>query len=83
MELQHDDVFTIPEYCAVEKVSRAKVYDEWKRGIGVEFFRRGTKILISNEARIRHRQRLEREAREERAHPIEPEVDAESQNVAA
>ena len=58
-------VYTIPEYCAVEKVSRSRVYDEWKRGVGVEFFRRGNKILISHEARIRYRERLEREARKE------------------
>jgi hypothetical protein len=55
-------VYTIPEYCAVEKVSRSKVYDEWRRGVGVEFYRRGKKILISHEARVRHRERLEREA---------------------
>jgi hypothetical protein len=53
-------VYTLPEYCAAEKVSRSKVYDEWKRGAGVDFYRRGTKILLSHEARIRHRERLER-----------------------
>jgi hypothetical protein len=60
-------VYTIPEYCAAEKISRSRLYDEWKRGEGVEFFRRGAKILISHEARVRHRERLERQAREERA----------------
>lgn len=59
-------VYTIPEYCTAEKVSRSKVYDEWSRGDGVEFFRRGNKVLISHEARVRHRQKLEREAREKR-----------------
>jgi hypothetical protein len=60
------DVFTVPEYCSVEKVSRSKLYEEWARDEGVEFFRRGSKILISNEARVRYRQQLERKAREER-----------------
>jgi hypothetical protein len=55
-------VYTVTEYCIAEKVSRTKLYDEWKRGVGVEFYRRGTKILISHEARVRHRERLEREA---------------------
>jgi hypothetical protein len=58
-------VYTIPEYCLVEKVSRSRLYDEWKRGVGVEFFRRGNKILISHDARVRYRKSLERETREE------------------
>ena len=56
-------VYTIPEYCAAEKVSRSKLYAEWALGDGVEFFRRGNKILISHEARIRYREKLERAAR--------------------
>ena len=59
-------VYTIPEYLAAEKISRTTVYEEWKRGEGVEFFRRGDRVLISHEARIRHREKLERKAREER-----------------
>jgi hypothetical protein len=59
-------VYTIPEYCAAEKTSRSTVYAEWARGEGVEFFRRGNKILISHDARVRHRERLERKTREER-----------------
>jgi len=68
------EVYTIPEYCAAEKTSRAKVYEEWKRGEGVEFFRRGARILISHEARVRYRERLERQARE--AREIAPEASA-------
>jgi len=55
-------VYTVGEYCVAEKISRSKLYEEWSRGEGVEFYRRGTKILISHEARVRHRGRLEREA---------------------
>lgn len=60
-------VYTIQEYCAAEKVSRSTLYLEWSRGEGVEFFRRGNKIFISHEARIRHREKLEQKAREGRA----------------
>jgi hypothetical protein len=60
-------VYTIPEYCAAEKISRAMLYAEWAKGEGVEFFRRGTKILITHQARLRYREKLEQNAREERA----------------
>jgi hypothetical protein len=58
-------VYTIPEYCAAEKISRSTFYAEHARGEGVEFFRRGNKVLISHEARVRYRKQLERKAREE------------------
>jgi hypothetical protein len=63
------DIYTLAEYCAAEKISRAQVYKEWAAGEGVEFFKRGAKIFISNEARLRHRallEQLEREKREKR-----------------
>ena len=63
--------YTVPEYCLIEKVSRSKVYQEWALGGGVEFFKRGRRILITNEARLRYRAQLEREAREARAHTVE------------
>lgn len=62
--------YTLSEYCAAEKVSRARVYDEWSRGEGVESFRRGAKRLISHEARLRYREKLEQEARGQRATPV-------------
>jgi hypothetical protein len=31
-------IYTLADYCAAEKVSRGKLYAEWKRGEGVEFF---------------------------------------------
>ena len=68
-------VYTIPEYCAAEKVSRSTVYKEWAAGKGVEFFRRGNKILISHEARIRHREELERAEREARSVAAEAEAE--------
>ena len=71
-------VYTIPEYCAAEKVSRSKLYEEWSRGEGVEFFRRGNKILISHEARVRYRKKVERKAR----HEIKPGVPSSEVTVA-
>jgi hypothetical protein len=56
-------VYTIPEYCAAEKVSRSKLYAEWAAGDGVEFFRRGAKIFITHEARLSYREKLERRER--------------------
>ncbi len=61
------DVYTVPEYCELEKVSRSKVYQEWAAGGGVAFFKRGNRILISNEARLHYRAKLEKEAHEARA----------------
>jgi hypothetical protein len=59
-------VYTIAEYCLAERVSRSTLYQEWGRGEGVEYFRRGNKVLITHAARIRHRGKLEQKAREER-----------------
>ena len=64
--MEQDSIFTIPEYCAKEKVSRSKVYGGWKNGGGVEFFKRGQRKLITNEARLKYRAQLEREASEAR-----------------
>jgi hypothetical protein len=61
------DVHTIEQYCKLEQISRSKYYEEQKAGCGVEYFRRGAKVLISEAARRRHRERLEQEARTQRA----------------
>jgi len=62
-----EQVYTLLEYCAAEKVSRSHVYQEWARGEGVEYYKRGNKVLISHTARIRHREKLEQRERERRA----------------
>lgn len=56
-----DAVYTIPEYCSAEKISRSRLYSEWKDGVGVEFFRRGKKILITESARLAYREKLARQ----------------------
>lgn len=57
------DVHTIQQYCGLEQISRSKFYEEQKAGVGVEVFRRGARTFISEAARLRHREKLEQEAR--------------------
>jgi hypothetical protein len=55
-------VLTINQYCAQEDVSRGRLYDEWRKGIGPRYFKRGSRRFISVEAADEHRRRLEAEA---------------------
>jgi hypothetical protein len=64
------DVYTIDEYCQAEGISRSTFYVEQQRGHGVEFFRRGAKVFITEAARLRHRKELERRTRAQRATPV-------------
>ena len=59
------EILTLNEYCKAEKVSRARLYNEWKAGEGVEFFKRGSKIFISQEARLAYREKLLKQTRAE------------------
>ena len=43
-------IFTIAEFCAVHRISRSRLYQEWKEGTGPRFFHVGTKVLITREA---------------------------------
>lgn len=43
-------VFTVAEFCAVHRISRTRLYQEWKNGTGPRFFNVGAKILIRDEA---------------------------------
>jgi hypothetical protein len=43
-------VFTVAEFCAVHRISRTRLYQEWKQGTGPRFFNAGAKILIRAEA---------------------------------
>jgi hypothetical protein len=43
-------IFTVAEFCAVHRVSRTRLYQEWKQGTGPRFFNVGAKILITREA---------------------------------
>lgn len=43
-------VSTVNEFCAAHRISRTRLYQEWKDGTGPRFFRVGAKILITDEA---------------------------------
>jgi hypothetical protein len=55
---QHDNFtpyepsYTIDEFCAVERISRVKLYEAWKQNFGPRFYWNG------NQRRITHRSRL-------------------------
>jgi hypothetical protein len=52
-------IFTVAEFCAVHRISRTRLYSEWKEGTGPRFFRVGTKILITDEAAANWRRERE------------------------
>jgi hypothetical protein len=56
-------IYTVADYCDAEKISRSKLYQEWKRGEGVEFFKRGKKLYVTEEARLAYREKLLQQTR--------------------
>ena len=73
-------VFTVMEFCAVHRISRSRLYLEWKAGTGPRFFHVGTKVLITREAAAEWRAEREKETSQSKT-PRNVDVDAE--NVAA
>jgi len=53
--------YSINEYCKREKISRARLYNEWKEGRGPRFYHRGSRRLITVEAADEYRRQLEAE----------------------
>jgi hypothetical protein len=72
---------TVLEYCAAERISRSTFYAEIARGEGVETYRRGSKVLISPEARRRQRARLEQRERDRRETQREARAELEAQQA--
>jgi hypothetical protein len=60
-------IYTLPEYCEAEKISRTTLNQEWKKGTGVEFFKRGRRVYITEEAAKAHRENLAQQTAERRA----------------
>ena len=56
-----DPSLTINEFCAAERISRAKLYTLWAEGKGPRWFSIGTHRRISHEARVEWRRGLEAE----------------------
>jgi hypothetical protein len=42
--------FTVAEFCDAHRISRAKLYQLWKAGIGPRVLRIGSKVIITCEA---------------------------------
>ena len=57
-----DHSYTTNEFCAVERVSRSKLYEDWRDNKGPRFFWNGKQRRISHEARLEWRRRREAEA---------------------
>lgn len=51
--------YSIGEFCKAHRISRAHLYNLIKRGEGPTLFRVGRRVLVSNEAAIAWRQRME------------------------
>jgi hypothetical protein len=54
-----DQSYTINEFCAAERLSRAMLYKLWAEGKGPRWFNVGTHRRISHEARVAWRRQLE------------------------
>ena len=57
-----DPSYTINEFCAAEKVSRAQLYEDWKNDRGPRFFYNGKSRRIPHEAHVEWRRQREAEA---------------------
>jgi hypothetical protein len=57
-----DHSYTVNEFCAAERISRAMLYRLWAEGNGPRWFLIGTHKRISHDARTEWRQRLEAQA---------------------
>jgi hypothetical protein len=57
-----DPSYTIDSFCEAESISRSMLYKLWKQGIGPRFYRVGSGVRISHEARTEWRQAREAEA---------------------
>ena len=65
MSLEHLPVpngracFTVAEFCDAHRISRAKLYQLWKAGIGPRVLRVGAKVIITCEAAAEWRRERE------------------------
>jgi hypothetical protein len=54
-----DQSYTVNEFCAAERISRAMLYKLWNEGNGPRFYQVGTHRRISHQARIEWQQAME------------------------
>jgi hypothetical protein len=58
----HEPSYTVDEFCKAERISRVKLYDDWKQGTGPRFYRNGKRRIIPHSARLEYQQRKMAEA---------------------
>jgi hypothetical protein len=54
--------YTVTKFCIAHRISRSKLYQLWRAGVGPRVIRVGTKILVTNEAAADWRRACERQA---------------------
>jgi hypothetical protein len=52
-------VYTVAEFCSAHKISRSKLYELWRSGIGPRSIKIGSRNLITAEAACEWRRQLE------------------------
>jgi hypothetical protein len=52
-------VYTVAEFCSAHKISRSKLYQLWRSGVGPRSIKIGSKHLITAEAACEWRRQLE------------------------
>ena len=57
-----DESLTAKEFCAAEKISTRKLYEDWAEGRGPDFFYNGNRRIIPAEARAEWRRKRVDEA---------------------
>jgi hypothetical protein len=49
--------YTVDEFCKAERISRVRLYEEWKQGNGPRFYMNGIRRIIPHSARLEYQQR--------------------------
>jgi hypothetical protein len=57
-----DPSYTVNEFCTQERISRSKLYEDWKAGKGPRFYWNGKHRRITHEARVEWQRGREAEA---------------------
>ena len=57
-----EPTYTVSNFCLVEDLSKAKLYEFWKAGKGPRFYKVGKSRRITHAARVEWHRRLEAEA---------------------
>jgi hypothetical protein len=60
-----DESHRVKEFCVLEKISPSQLYEDWKCGVGPDYFYVGSHRRISEEARQRWRRAREEAAKQE------------------